>query len=195
MLVMLQLMINANNRRKTSQIDFVKNGKIIHVSNVLKGLFSLIKITVNQLIPFVKLIILIMEHVLVVIRDLLLMIMNARLHLHYLQIQIVNSIMAKFVFNVLSDFLKILKVIVRVLIHFAKLIVNLMELVLVVILDLKLREILVLKIRMFQMILTVLIGLMEYVQNVHLVHSLDQTANVNQLIYYVKLMMKEMVHA
>lgn len=195
MLVMLQLMINANNRRKTSQIDFVKNGKIIHVSNVLKGLFSLIKITVNQLILFVKLIILIMEHVLVVIRDLLLMIMNARLHLHYLQIQIVNSIMAKFVFNVLLDFLKILKVIVRVLIHFAKLIVNLMELVLVVILDLKLREILVLKIRMFQMILTVLIGLMEYVQNVHLVHSLDQTANVNQLIYYVKLMMKEMVHA
>ena len=195
MLVMLQLMINANNRRKTSQIDFVKNGKIIHVSNVLKGLFSLIKITVNQLILFVKLIILIMEHVLVVIRDLLLMIMNARLHLHYLQIQIVNSIMAKFVFNVLLDFLKILKVIVRVLIHFAKLIVNLMELVLVVILDLKLREILVLKIRMFQMILTVLIGLMEYVQNVHLVHSLDPTANVNQLIYYVKLMMKEMVHA
>ena len=57
--------------------------------------------------------------------------------------------MAKFVFNVLLDFLKILKVIVRVLIHFAKLIVNLMELVLVVILDLKLREILVLKIRMF----------------------------------------------
>jgi len=56
--------------------------------------------------------------------------------------------MAKFVFNVLLDFLKIIKVIVRVLIHFAKLIVNIMELVLVVILDLKHKEILVLKIRM-----------------------------------------------
>ena len=56
--------------------------------------------------------------------------------------------MAKFVFNVLLDFSKIIKVIVRVLIHFAKLIVNIMGLVLVVILDLKLKEILVLKIRM-----------------------------------------------
>ena len=195
MLVMLQLMINVNNQRKTLQINFVKDGKIVHVFNVLKGLFLLIKITVNQLIHYVKLIILIMEHVLVVIQDLVLIMMNVKLQLHYLQIQIVNSIMDKFVFNVLLDFLKIIKVIVRVLIHFAKLIVNIMELVLVVILDLKLKEILVLKIRMLQMILTVLIGLMEYVRNVHLVHSLDQMANVNQLIYYVKLMMKEMVHA
>ena len=71
---------------------------------------------------------------------------------------------------------------------------TLVELVNPVTLDLKWKEIVVLRMKMSLMTLIVLNGLMEYVLSVHLVLSSLKMENVNSSTYFVRHMMIEMVH-